>query len=104
MEPDVVHYLFGDISLVLLTNSLDYELEDLLWCIRMPLGDARIRAIRTSPKPAEALVRMLYEQRNDTTLANAFRRYVLSSTGLFYLLTPQAKSEATRKRTSQGIK
>jgi hypothetical protein len=67
------------------------------------LGDARSRSIRTSPKPAETLVYMLYEYRYDTALIDAFRDYALGSTALFHLLTPQAKAEATARRGASPV-
>jgi len=95
---DVVHQLFGGISLAQITAGLETEIRNLLWKIKAPLGELAFLSLRRDPNPAEALVYALYDRRLDERLVEAFREYVLTSDGLRYMLTPEAKSEADKRK------
>jgi hypothetical protein len=99
-DVDVIHDLFGDISLVNLAIGLDNVIDDILWKLKQPLGDIGYFAIRKNQQPATALAHVLYDRRRDDVLREAFRDYVLGSRALFYLLAPGAKEEAIKREAS----
>ena len=100
-EADVLRELFGNFELARLTVALEPEFNDLLLCLREPLGYQRFTAIRRAPRPAEALVNMLYEHGGDKDLMEAFRNYVLRSDGLHYVLTPEAKAASKEMKSKE---
>jgi hypothetical protein len=99
-DVDVIHDLFGDISLVNLTIGLDKVIDDILWKLKQPLGDISYLTIREDKQRAKALIYVLYDRRRDDILREAFRDYVLGSRALFYLLAPGAKEEVIKREAS----
>ena len=94
---DVVHYLFGDISLTVMANGIEREIDDLLWRLKGPLGHLEYLRLRGTSKPAVELIKTIWDRRSDNRLTDAFRDYVLASEGLHFMLTPEAKHESTRR-------
>jgi hypothetical protein len=101
-NPDVIHELFGNTHFTVLAVALEREIDDLLWQLQHPLGIAAFLNIRRHPVPATQLIYSINDRRADRSLTDPFRDYVLSSVGLYYLLTPDAKEEADRRRSSEA--
>jgi hypothetical protein len=95
---DVIYELFGNIQLIKLVKALDPEINNLLWYLREPLGEIAYRQTRDDRLPAEKLVFILDDRREDERLTHAFRNYALSSAGMYHVLKPKAKSEADKRR------
>jgi hypothetical protein len=95
---DVIHELFGNISFTKLTTGLETEIDDLLWYLKQPLGDITYVSIRRESVPAQALARALHDRRHDKRLVEAFRQYVLTSDGLYHMLTLEARVDADRRK------
>ena len=95
---DVISELFGKVSLTDLTTALEPEIDDLLWELREQLGNKTYSNIRRDQQPAKALIHAILGRHLDKRLIDSFRDYVLSSDGLDYLITPEAKPDAHRRR------
>ena len=105
-DMDIIYELFGDKPLIHVTNGLNNEIDSVLSKVKAPLGDIAYSTIRRSQNPARELIHLLYERRSDDGLIDEFRDYVFGSRGLFHLLVPTAKEEATRRgaaNTGTGI-
>ncbi|EJD54750.1 hypothetical protein AURDEDRAFT_110248 [Auricularia subglabra TFB-10046 SS5] len=89
---DVIVELFGNIPLPKLLEGLESDIDDLLWVLEAPLGEAAYQRIVAAQRPARELAQTMRSRRNEAPLADAFRDAVLASTKLYALLTPAAKA------------
>ncbi|KZV99592.1 hypothetical protein EXIGLDRAFT_220694 [Exidia glandulosa HHB12029] len=92
---DVLAELFGAIPLSKLLEALESDIDDLLWALEAPLGEAAYQRIIAAQRPARELAQTMRSRKNEVPLADAFRDAVLASDKLYNLLTPGAKARVS---------